>query len=264
MPPSSDRRAFSLRIRPPARDEQISLDPDRFRVYQILPMPVDVNRAGYVRHTGLSGDRTTMPRALLPVTADRGIINLSSLRNPADPLNPSSRFLGSGQPAMIWVDIRIPPETPPGDFRFAVELNDTRTSAISSVPVRLTVHDFVLPDERHLVLCGLIDWSALTRNFPDRFESVRPMRLGRGLPEFARTIDTLDKLVLLAQEHRLVVNFSRLQPVVKWPAGKPPEINWSAYDQLVAPWLRGEGFADKVPLGFWLIPTPDFFNTYDP
>lgn len=265
LPQSNGRRAYMLRVNAPTARGGEKLDPANVVAYQILPMPIDVNRAGFVRHTGLPGDRTTMPRALLPLAADSGAVNLSTLRDPTKPFDPKSRAEGTNQSTLVWFDIRIPPQTPPGEYDANVTLSETDSSApLSTIPLRLTVRDFVLPDERHLVMTGQIDWESLLRAFPDRFESLRPMRLNRADNAFAAPVRTLDKLVELAQQHRLVVNFSRLQPVVKWPSGKPPEVSWAQYDSLVTPWLRGDDFADKVPLGFWQLPTPDYYSTYDP
>ena len=58
-----------------------------------LRMPVDMNRAGFVRHTGLTVETRPMPRALLPAAiSSEGVINLSALRNPDDPINPNGKL----------------------------------------------------------------------------------------------------------------------------------------------------------------------------
>jgi len=266
LPKSSGRRAYTLRLTAPARaGGGAVIDALNIVAYQILSMPIDVNRAGFVRHTGLPGDRKSMPRALLPLVVDAGRINVSTLRDPTRPFDAGGRAEGTGQATLIWFDVRVPPETPPGEYRATVDLVETGLNApLSSAPVKIVVHDFVLPDERHLLMAGQVEWDDLLRLFSDRFEAVRPTRLDRTNAGFARPIATLDRLVALAQQHRLVVNFNRLQPVVKWPAGKPPEISWTAYDSLVTPWLKGDSFPDKVPLGHWPLPTLDYFSTYDP
>lgn len=267
LPPASNRRAYVLRVTEIKRSGGgDAISPDNLSAYQILPMPIDVNRAGFVRHTGLPGDRTSMPRALLPQIVDRGALNLATVRDPSRPFDPQSRAAGSNQPVTLWFDLRIPPQTPPGDYRASVDLVETAAAsgAISTVPLKITVHDFVLPDERHLQMVGKIDWTDLARLFADRFESVRPMRLSRTEPAYAAPVKTLDALVRLAQQNRVSTTFSHLQPVVKWPAGKPAEVEWAGYDSVVRPWFSGDDFADRVPVGFWALPTPDYFATYDP
>src|SRR5688500_19641989 len=52
LPPGRD---YTLRLRPPRlQGGDAVLSADAFEAHQVLAMPVDVNRAGYVRHTGLS------------------------------------------------------------------------------------------------------------------------------------------------------------------------------------------------------------------
>lgn len=264
LPAADAKAAFTLRLSRLAGAGGATIDAGGYQAYQILPMPIDVKRAGFVRHTGLPGDRTSLPRALLPMALADGAVNLAVARDPARPTDPQGRGAGSGHPLLFWFDVRIPPEAPPGHYRGRIEiLQAGEKEAHSTVPLTLEVHNFVLPDERHLVMSGNVAWDDLVRQFPDRFEAVRPTRLSRADPAYGRPVETLDQLVALAQEHRLAVNFARLQPVVKWPAGRPPEVSWRDYDGLVAPWLSGQQFADRVPLGFWPLPTPDYFQTYD-
>jgi hypothetical protein len=54
----------------------------------------------------------------------------------------------------------------------------------------------------------------------------------------------------------------RLQPIVKWPAGKAPQVQWEEFDTITAPWLSGSGFADKIPVGYWPLPRIDFLDRY--
>ena len=67
-------------------------------------------------------------------------------------------------------------------------------------------------------------------------------------------VQTLDQLVKLAEANRAEVIVPRLQPIVKWPEGCPPQIRWEGYDSVVSPWLKGDMFPDKVPMGFWPMP----------
>lgn len=261
LPPPSPRRPRTLRVTALSQAGG-AIDASAFLAYQILSMPIDVNRAGFVRHTGLRGDRTSLPRALLPAALQAGAIDLATARDPRQPTDPAGRGDASGQPLLYWFDLRIPPEAPPGEYRGTVDVYDGDEVA-STVPVRLVVHNFVLPDDRHLMMVGRLAWDDLARLMPERFEAVRPVRLSRADPTFARSVQVLDQMMALAQQHRLGLEVDRLQPVVKWPAGKPPEIGWRDYDALVMPWLSGEAFPDRVGLEFWPLPTPDFLHTYD-
>jgi hypothetical protein len=218
-------------------------------------MPVDVNRAGYVRHTGLTGGQRKLPRALLPLKADeKGTIPIASLRDP-----------GAGSPLLVWIDLHVPADAAPGPYAAACELVDGGGKRlVGAIPVQLNVYNFTLPDERHLQLVGSLGWDALTRLYPDRFEAVRPRLFNRKESRYAAAIHTLDGLVALGQRHRASVVVPRLQPTVKWPANEPPQVDWSDFDSVVAPWLNGDGFADHTPLGYWPLPAPEFLETVDP
>src|SRR4029079_5293538 len=55
----------------------------------------------------------------------------------------------------------------------------------------------------------------------------------------------------------------RLQPIAKWPASAPPEIDWAELDSVIEPWFSGAAFADKIPLNHWPLPAVDFLDRFD-
>ena len=64
LPKPNSRKpvAYTLRIQAPRSGSSNDTIPvDSFSAEQILPMPVDVNRAGFVRHTGLSAASRPLP-----------------------------------------------------------------------------------------------------------------------------------------------------------------------------------------------------------
>lgn len=92
LPPQAGRDVQRLRVGElrPLGKEGVPIPVSQFSAWQVLPMPVDVNRAGYVRHTGLSVARRRLPRALLPLEVDDGVIELTTLRDPARPTDSNS------------------------------------------------------------------------------------------------------------------------------------------------------------------------------
>jgi hypothetical protein len=266
-PPTNKKVAYSFRVQSlQLQSSNGNIGIEHFFAAQILPLPVDANRAGFVRHTGLAAASRPMPRALLPMAMDKGVVNLSAARDPNDPTNPSARGVGAGSsnPLLFWIDLHVPPETPAGEYATLCELFASDSAApIASVPLRVTIHDFVLPDERHLVMTSRLAWEDLKRLYPEQFETIRPHLINRDKPEYAAAIKTLDAAVRLAQQHRTEVVVPRLQPSVKWPAGSPPEIDWTDFDTIVTPWLAGEQFADKVALNHWPMPAVDFLDRFD-
>jgi hypothetical protein len=268
LPPGGN---YSLRLRPPRQAAADATIPaGAFEAHQIVTMPVDVNRAGYVRHTGLTAAVSDLPRALLPVAQTNGVIDLRPLRTEAArPRVADNRPAAFGAaPPRLWIDLHIPAGAPAGDYAGACELFEAKSNKpLATLPLTLTVYDFALPDERDLRMVGRISWESLNRLYPDRFEGLAPRLLARNQPSCAAAVRTLDQLMALAQRHRLGLYVPRLQPTVKWPVRESPSVDpavqWDDYDQLVGPWLGGGAFADGAGLAFWPMPVPDYLNQFD-
>jgi hypothetical protein len=263
LPKPRDKSVLTLRIQDlQLQTENAQIGVGQFKAYQLLSMPVDVNRAGYVRHTGLKASSRTMPRALLPVPMDgAGRINVTGLRDPSEPLKPNSRVGLSDEPVLLWFDLQIPPTARPGLYKTDVEILRDGVR-IEAVPLTVNVYDFVLPDERHLQMVGRIEWESLETLYPDIFPNITPHLMSRGVPKYEPAIRLLDQLVKLAQEHRTNAVVPKLQPSVKWPANAPPTVDWTDFDSIVAPWLTGDAFADHVPVGYWPLPVTEFLDRY--
>ncbi len=248
--PASPSKKQQLRVtllNPVAAGSPVAME-----AYQVLAMPVDLNRAGLIRHTGVTNELPAQPRALLPLTAGKdGLIDLNKLR-----------LSSADEAVLIWFDLRLPADAPAGQYAGRCDLL-LSGSTQASVEVRLNVYDFTLPAERHLQFVSALDWSRLAALYPDRFETVRPTLLNRDEPRFARAVRTLDQFVALAQANRCEVFIPRLGPTVKWPAGQKPDVDWEDFVSMIGPWMKGDAFADGEPLGFWPIPKPDQLARYD-
>jgi hypothetical protein len=238
-----------------------------FEPAQILPMPVDLDRAGYVRHTGLSTAGRNLPRALIPAQFDpEGSLNLRMLRDPNHPADPQSQVGGAGSaPVLIWIDLHVPAGTRAGQYLSRVDLMRAgQDKPVASVPLNLTVYPFDLPSERHLQMIGEISWDRLVQHYAGRFETFTPRLINRSDPRYHETVRTLDQLVALAEKHRTAVYVPRLQPTVKWAQrGQPPQVDWGDVDSLLAPWLNGSAFADGVGLKYWPLPAPDLLTNWN-
>jgi Domain of unknown function (DUF4091) len=241
-----------LRLAPPQAEGGLSIDAGCFSAYQVLSLPVDTDRAGYIRQTGVSAGVRRLPRALLPLRCDNGVVDLTNLRN-------------SDAAPLIWVDLHVPPDAVAGQYQSNCQIVSSDQSRVaSSLGISLQVYDFALPDDRHLSMVSQIDWDALMRLYPDRFEGITPRLIHRADPLYNQVVATLDQFVSLAQSNRTNVNISRLQPTVKWPVDQSPQIDWSDFDSLISPWMSGEAFPDKTPLSFWPLPQIDYLANYDP
>jgi hypothetical protein len=258
LPKPREKSSLTLRVQPlQLQSANGQIDTAQFKAYQVLNMPVDANRAGYVRHTGLKATSRTMPRALLPVPMDAGKINVTGLRDPSEPLKPNSRIGLSDEPALLWLDVQVPVTATPGTYTTTIELLRDG-NRVDSVPLTLNVYDFVMPVERHLQMVGRIEWPSLETLYPDLFENITPQLMKRGDPKYAEAIRLLDQFVALAHEHRTTVVVPRIQPVVKWPL----QVFWDDHDSIVEPWLSGTAFPDRIPAGYWPLPHIDQLDNF--
>src|SRR5262245_51045654 len=83
LPQLGEKVVYTLRLQPlNLQTAKTSIGAENYSAYQILAMPVDVNRAGYVRHTGLTAATRLLPRALVPMPMNDGRVNLSAARDP--------------------------------------------------------------------------------------------------------------------------------------------------------------------------------------
>ena len=121
-----------------------------------------------------------------------------------------------------------------------------RSKPLISLPTRVSVDDFDLPDERHLQMVGNLNWDRLEKLFPAQFETFTPSWVDRRESRYQGTIRTLDHLVAIAEENRASLVIPALKPIVKWPATGGPEVDSRRLDSMVRPWFSGEAFADHV------------------
>ena len=230
--------------------------------YQILSAPVDLNDASCVRQTGEAGHTRAVPRVLLPLPAGDGQVNLLALRDPSSPravdAHPSS---GS---VLLWIDLHVDAQTAAGDLEDTCDLTDDQgRQSAGSVPIKLTIENLTLPTEPHLHFAAPLNWAPLTALYPGLFEAVTPRLLTRADPRHAALVELLDRYVELAHENKADLFVPKLQPIVKWPLAKMPQADWSGFDSLAGPWLTGNAFSDRVPAGFWPLPTPDSLVNFD-
>ncbi|HEV7300607.1 MAG TPA: hypothetical protein VGN72_14680 [Tepidisphaeraceae bacterium] len=235
-------------------------------VMQLIAMPVDQSGAAFVRQAGRPAASRTAPRALLPVARDRnGEFDLSTLRDPNAPPGGPARTADGSRPVDLWIDLLVPAETPAGRYELSIELlRKPGGKPVAQLPLSIDVHDFVLPDDRHLTLAAKLDWDDLAQHYNGAFQGVSPRLVNRTNPRFSDAVRVLDRLMTLAQSHRTSLFVPQLQPTVKWPSGEPPSIDWNDYDSIVRPWLSGDQFNDRIPLGFWALPSPDQIDEFDP
>ncbi len=244
--------SLQVRLRPSSR-AAIQL-PDLVGVstsaYQVLPVKVNLDTAYSVRQTGDVGGIREVPRVLLPLPIADGAVDLSAARSVGD------------QPILIYFELHSTSAAMPGSQNGSFDLsNDGRS--IGSVAIQLAIENIDLQSQPRLTVAVPLGWNDLATLYPDIFEAVTPRLLHRGDPQDAALVDLLGQYISLAHENYVSAYIPRLQPIVKWPTGRPAEADWSDYDSMISPWLNGTGFSDHRPTGFWPLPEPDSLTEFD-
>ena len=77
--------------------------------YEVLSVPVNLDDAGFVRQTGQPGSTKLIPRVLLPLPVNAGLVDLSAAHDPTHPA--SVGIHPQSGPVLIWIDIRTASDT---------------------------------------------------------------------------------------------------------------------------------------------------------
>ena len=131
-----------------------------------------------------------------------------------DILVPTATIAVVAEPAVavLWVDIWVPPASPPGVFSSTLEVGDAK------LPIELTVLDLTLPARDHAALSAVNFGSFLHRQQRDPQVLLRWMQL--------------------AHAHHLTVEWLRPTPKVV-----SSSIAWGPWADMVGPYLDGTAFS---------------------
>jgi hypothetical protein len=195
-----------------------------FSLYREWYVPVTVRSASPGGSAGL-GD---YPDALIPAATPAWGL----------PLNVAARKTQG-----IWIDCAIPGEARGGVYRgnLVVRAGDR---VLARFDLRLKVHDFAIPVERHLRWrIGYSGWEAV------------PARLGipEGSAEWHRLEEDLYRLVW--EGHRAVptTHYNDLR-LGMHGSGDDLEIDWSGFDRRFGRFLDGSAFSDRQPVNVFSLP----------
>jgi hypothetical protein len=240
-------KAASIRMTPMKQTGGSAvLAPANVRWYEVADVPVSAAGPETLRHLGSTNVPPQLPRALLPLGDGTGKLARAKSAAP-----------------LLWADVFVPGETPAGVYEGTCDVLDGKR-VLAKLPVTLTVRDFVLPPERNLVITGRMGWDALRAQYPGQFEGLTKWLISRDDPRTAPAVGVLDALMKACQRNRVQAWFPDLQPIAKWPVGKPPELEWGDFDGILRPWMTGDGFDVRTPLAYWPVPAVDSFDRFDP
>ncbi len=143
--------------------------------------------------------------------------------------------LHRGRSQALWVEIFIPPTTPPGRYTGSARIS-LLGSVQFSVPLGLTVWNFVLPSTATLKSSfGLSGISALKQH--------------RGRYTNDEDLHSITRLYAKAALfHRVSIHVgSMVSPAFSYDAGKM-QLDWRVYDKEIGPFLDGAAIVEGEPL----------------
>ena len=146
---------------------------------------------------------------------------------------PFRLFRRRNQP--IWVEVYIPPKTPPGDYsgKLWITVGDEPEIA---VPIALRVWKFTLPST-----------SSLKTSFG--FSGVTAQKQHRGHYQSDNELNAITYLYQKAALlHRVSIHGGTFNPPPFMEKDGRAQIDWSPYDKEVGPFLDGTVFPDGEPL----------------
>jgi hypothetical protein len=193
----------------------------------------------YPDHTGRPATPILIPDILVPWEAPRGGGPLPL----AEPRN-----------EIVWIDVHVPATIAPGRYAGHLEVHAGRT-LIWRAAMEIDVQPVALPSRRSLPVVARVDPRDLLAT---HLEWPRmPAEQTRILPD-----DPSHRIATqLAQHTMQTLQAHRLNPILwasfpKFTArtDRRVDVQWEAYDALVAGWLDGSAFADRVPLDLWPLP----------
>jgi hypothetical protein len=208
------------------------------RLMRQMPVSVTEYPAWYLRLAQQPPAPADFYDALVPIDSPRG-------GQPYD--------LAQGNRLALWVDVAIPRNAVAGAYTGRLLLT-AEGYADKSLGVSLTVHDFVLPDERPIAAAGGFDHQTLLSALMPGWPGGERRHLDRSDPQVRQGLVLMRQLMKLAHEHRLDLFDTRLAPVLKRDAQGDIKLDWTDYDAIVTPYLTGGAFEDGVAVAAWPLP----------
>ena len=225
---------------PPVGAGPRAIDAANVRLFGMQPTRIAQYPAWYLRLAETPVAPADLYDALVP------------LPNPLD----DGIDLPAQQRLAVWVDLHVPRDAAPGPYRVPVTIRWRFGSR--RVSVALTVYDFVLPDARPVTCIGGFAHETIYRRFvrrpgrPDR--PFVPIVMDTGDPQVAQGLVIYRQLMRLAHDHRLDLFDKTLAPLLKRDRNGAVVLGWDDYDAIVAPYLDGSAFDDRMGVPAWPAP----------
>lgn len=208
-------------------------------LFRVQFVQVEQFRAWYPLHAGRSATPLLVADLLTPWEAPKmgGPLRLTPARCEA-----------------VWLDIRIPPATAPGEYAGRLELRSGE-QVVFSTTLQVRVLPLALPTERELpVVCRVDPRDLLSEALRWPRDSAEETRILMDVAAHAPAVRLVDSAMSTLHAHRVIpvlwANFPKYRPA----DDRTVEVVWDEYDALAQRWLDGAAFADRAGVQRWIYP----------
>jgi hypothetical protein len=152
------------------------------------------------------------------------------------------------------MDVAVPLGTEPGTYQSRLVVRAGRY-AIGQLAIELIVWPFALSSQPHLpLLVGLDVPALLAGHLVREGRPYVPVRLTDSEPMRQSAIDVIRAGMNLLHDHLCSGYLTGYLPVIRRDDQGRAAVEWSDYDDLVAPYLEGWAFANRVKAAGWPLP----------
>lgn len=193
----------------------------------------------YLRLTPYLREKRDYPDPLIPLTAPRGAL----------PIN-----LAPNQYAAVWLDLHVPPGTEAGIYTGQLRISD-QSGTGREMQIQIEVFPFALPQSPTLmVITGLNAQTLWRHHLTIDGQPYSPQHLAFNDPSYESATAVLDETARLLHEHRCIPVPWDIQPQREFDSAGVLRLDWTDYDRLLAGFLDGTAFDDRMPVSAWPLP----------
>ena len=217
---------------------------DTVTIYRILPVNIERFQAWYSDHAGRPALPHAVPDILVPLSAPR---------------NGGPAALDDRHNELVWIDLHVPSGAGPGDYTGEFRVIPVGAAQPAwTVPIRLRVLPISLPAEPQLTAIARLDpRDLLSEHLKWPATSAEESALLPAERSHAPAIQLVNAAMAMLHEHRLNPVLWGGFPKYRMSGERAVEIDWTNYDVLVAGWLDGSAFPDKVGVSAWPMPVSE-------
>jgi hypothetical protein len=155
----------------------------------------------------------------------------------------------------LYARVTVPPTMEAGEYRITVRL-EAPGGPVESGTLVIDVSDLAVPTAPRVLAVATTNVDELSRIYPETFGTIGGQYLDPADPDHKAGARQLDGLIQAARSQGVALFVEDIMPALHLDELGQVTLDWDAYDRLLQPYMDGSAFADRVPLGVWLMPLP--------